>query len=72
MANRFYSEVSVSGETRVKSGKRPASPGGSSKNLPLNERTASWPKPNPIWKDSFNCCSKVPVVTTRAAKHGIA
>lgn len=45
---------------------------GVSPNAPeVRERTAAWPTPSPTWATSFNRKTKVPVVKTRAAKHGL-
>ena len=37
----------------------------------VTERTAAWPAPGPVWATSFNRKTRVPVVKTRARKHGI-
>lgn len=69
MPNRYYSPFS-----QLKTGRsgKPVERPGKKKDAPeVKERTANWPTPGPTWAGSFNRSTKVPVVKTRAKKHGI-
>lgn len=66
MANRYAKNLEGAGR-----GATVAKAGTSPKVSMPGERTAAWPTPSPVWKTSFNRSTRVPVVKTRARKHGI-
>lgn len=66
MANRYAKNLEGSG-----SGATVAKSGTSQKVSMPGERTAAWPTPGPVWASSFNRKTRVPVVKTRARKHGL-
>ena len=67
MPNSFNAKITKRG-----GGPSPGTPRSTSQHVgPVKERTAAWPTPGPTWKTSFNVKTRVPVVKTRARKHGI-
>lgn len=71
MPNRWHSPFAQLKTGRSGSGTAAERPGKKHDAPKGKERTANWPTPGPIWKGSFNRATKVPVVKTRATKHGM-
>lgn len=71
MPNRWYTPFEQLKTKRSKPGNSMERPGTKKGAPDVKEKTANWPTPGPTWAGSFNRETKVPVVKTRAKKHGI-
>lgn len=71
MPNRWWSTIAERKTGRSGTGNSMERPGKKKGAPDVAEKTANWPTPGPTWAGSFNRETKVPVVKTRAKKHGI-